>query len=226
MASIRAREYAWADAERGFLRAIELNPNNALAHLELGRRVLVVQGRFDEGLEAVHRALALDPLSPYVITEAGDALVLARRYQEAVERFRQAIALDPSRNRPYNLMARALSLQGRTSEALDARDRSLKLSASLVAFDWMGCLAVRAGRREEALAVLETLRNSGRPSRALASAYACLGDRAQTLASIEEAVAKNEPRIPELLQAPELDFLRDDPRFAALLKRLNLSAAE
>ncbi len=39
LASIRAREYAWEDAERGFRRAIELNPNNALAHLELGASV-------------------------------------------------------------------------------------------------------------------------------------------------------------------------------------------
>ena len=57
MASIRAREYAWQEAERGFRQAIELNPNNALAHLELGTSVLVVQGRFDEGLREVRRAL-------------------------------------------------------------------------------------------------------------------------------------------------------------------------
>jgi TolB-like protein len=78
VASIRAREYAWQEAERGFRLAIKLNPNNALAHLELGT-VLTVQERFDEGLREARRALALDPLSPYVNTEVGAALILAPR---------------------------------------------------------------------------------------------------------------------------------------------------
>lgn len=222
MASIRAREYAWPDAEGGFRRAIELNPNNALAHLELGQ-VLVVQGRFEEGLEHVDHALALDPLSPYVNTEAGEALVLARRYTEALERFRKAIAQDPTRNRPYNSMARVLSLQGKVAEAMAARERSLEITTSRFTADWMACLEERAGRRGEALVLIEKLRTSARmPSRALAFAYACLGDREQALAFAEQAVTENQPRLPELLQSPELDFLRPDVRYAALRKKLNL----
>ena len=231
MASVRAREYAWQDAERGFRRAIELNPNNALAHLELGARVLVVQGRFDEGLKEVGHALALDPMSPYVNTEAGDALLLARRYGEAVEKFRKAIALDPSRNRPYNSMARALYLQGKFSEAMAARDESLKLGAPPISIPWTICMDVGAGRREEALVLLEELRSSSlvtkgrfpiRPQARLARAHACLGDAEQVLALLDKAVTDNEPGLPELLQAPELDFVRSDARFVALRKRMNL----
>jgi tetratricopeptide (TPR) repeat protein len=220
MASIRAREYAWEDAERGFRRAIELNPSNSLAHLELGMRVLIAQGRFDEGLEAVGRALALDPLSPFVTTDAGEALILARRYPEAAERFRKAIALDPTRSRPYNWAVRAFYLQGRIAEARDAHEQSLKLAPVLS--NWVPCLEVRANRRETALALLAELRSSGRPPRTIAFAHACLGDREQALEFLEKAVAENEPGLPQLLQAPELDFLRSDPRFAALRKRVNL----
>ena len=231
VASVRAREYAWQDAEGGFRRAIDLNPNNALAHLELGARVLVVQGRFDEGLKEVGQALALDPMSPYVNTEAGDALLLARRYGEAVEKFRKAIALDPSRNRPYNSLARTLYLQGKFSEAMAARDESLKLGAPPISIPWMVCMEVGAGRREEALVLLEELRSSSlvttgrspiRPQARLARAHACLGDGEQVLALLDKAVADNEPGLPELLQAPELDFVRSDARFAALRKRVNL----
>jgi serine/threonine-protein kinase len=222
MASIRAREYAWAEAERGFRRAIELNPNNALAHLEIGARVLVVQGRFEDGFEEVRQALALDPLSPYAMTESGEALLLARRYAEAVERFRKAIALDPTRNRPYNLLARALYLQGSVVEATTASEQSRNVAAAPFAIDWMACLEVRAGRHDKAVVVLDQLRRSDRPSRALARAHACLGNREEALAFLEKAVAQNEPGLPELLQAPELDFLRADARFAALRRKLNL----
>jgi TolB-like protein/Tfp pilus assembly protein PilF len=222
MASIRAREYAWADAERGFRRAIELNPNNALAHLEIGARVLVVQGRFEDGFEEVARALALDPLSPYAMTESGEALLLARRYAEAVERFRKAIALDPTRNRPYNSLARALYLQGSVVEATTASEQSRNVAPAPFATDWMACLEVRAGRHDKAVVILDQLRRSDRPSRALARAHACLGNREETLAFLETAVARNEPGLPELLHAPELDFLRADARFAALRRKLNL----
>ena len=68
VASIRAREYAWQEAERGFRLAIKLNSNNALAHLELGA-VLTVQGRFDEGLREVRRAL--DPRSAVPLCQYG-----------------------------------------------------------------------------------------------------------------------------------------------------------
>jgi len=230
MASIRAREYAWQDAADGYRRAIGLNPNNALAHLELGARVLVAQGRFDEGLNEVRQALALDPLSPFVNTEAGEALILTRRYGEAVEQFRKAIALDPSRNRPHNFMARALYLQGKLPEAVAARDESLKMGAPRWSTDWVGCLEVRAGRREEAIRLIEEFRNSApvmrpglpRSEVRLAKAHACLGEAEQVLASLDKAVGANEPGLPEALHAPELDALRSDPRFVALRKRLNL----
>src|SRR5215472_4303469 len=80
---IHAREYAWPEAERSFRRAIELNQNNALAHQQLGVRVLALQGRFEEGFREVRRAVALDPLSATANREFAEALLWAGRYKEA-----------------------------------------------------------------------------------------------------------------------------------------------
>jgi TolB-like protein/Tfp pilus assembly protein PilF len=218
MAAIRAREYGWQDAERAFRRAIELNPNNALAHLELGVRVLAIQARIDEGLAEVRRAVALDPLSPYVNTEAGESLILAGRYDEAVARFRKAIDLDPNRPRPYHLLARVLCLQGNAAAAQDAIDQSFKRGA--VAIPWLACVAFKTGRREQALALLDQVRSSDSSYR-MAWIYACLGDE-QALSALEQVSAQNGPRLPELLRSPEFAFLRSNPRFAALLTKVNL----
>lgn len=222
MASIRAREYAWQDAERGFLRAIELNPNNALAHLELGA-VLVVQGRFDEGLDAVRRAAALDPLSPYVNTEFGRALLSAGRYDDAVEQLRKAIALDPSRNRPYNLLGRALYLQGKTAEAFTVFEESIRRGAPPGGPDWLACAEVRAGRREKAVVLLEEQLRTGLRAWRLAVTYACLADEEHALEFLEKAVAEQDARVTELLHAPELAWMRPNPRFATLRKNVNLA---
>jgi TolB-like protein/tetratricopeptide (TPR) repeat protein len=222
VASVRAREYAWQEAERGYRRAIELNPNNALAHLELGFSVLVVQGRVDEGLQEVRRAVALDPLSPYVNTEAGHALILANRYPEAADQLRKAIALDPSRNRPYNILARALTLQGQPAPALAAFEESIKRGAPPGALEWLACAELHAGRRDKALAVLQEQLSGGRRPRLLARTYVCLGDEEHAYEYLEKSLAEKEPGLAELLQAPELGSMRANSRVAALRKRVNL----
>ena len=221
VASIRAREYAWQEAERGFRQAIDLNPNNALAHLELGASVLVVQGRFDEGLREVRLALALDPLSPYVNTEVGAALTLAGRYGEAVDQLRKASSLDQSRTRPYNLLGRALTLQGKPDEALEAFDESIKRGIAYP--EWGACAEVRAGRRDKAVGILQQQLSDARPSRHLARTYACLGDQERALENLEKSFTQNGPGLAEILQSPELASMRSDPRFAALRKQVNLT---
>jgi Flp pilus assembly protein TadD len=50
LAEIDVREYQWQEAERSFRRALQLNPNNAPAHMQLGAYLLVPLGRFDEGI--------------------------------------------------------------------------------------------------------------------------------------------------------------------------------
>ena len=193
----------------GSVRAIELNPNNALAHLELGTSVLVVQGRFDEGLKEVGRALALDPLSPYVNTEVGEALLLARRYGEAVEQLRKAIALDPSRNRPYNGSAARLNLQGKPAEAVEARDESLKLGRQHRS-GWRVPKSARDDAKRRSLSCNATQR---RPSIARIWRDLCVPRRRRAGARTSpEGVAENEPGLAEFLQAPELAAMRTDPR--------------
>ncbi|MEO5895005.1 MAG: BTAD domain-containing putative transcriptional regulator [Vicinamibacterales bacterium] len=220
MASVRAREYAWQEAERGFRDAIELNPNNALAHLQLGASVLVVQERFDEGLGEVRRAVALDPLSPYANTEAGAALLLAGRYTEANEQLQKAITLDASRNRPYDLMARALYMQGKTADALAMFETIIKRGGSP---GWQVCVEVRAGRQDKAVAILQERLSAGTPSRDLAHTYACLGDAEHALEYLERALEQRQAGLAEIIQSPELAWMRPNPRFAALRQKLNLA---
>jgi serine/threonine-protein kinase len=221
-ASIAAREYRWPDAERGFRRAIELNPNNALAHLQLGFTLLVGEGRVDAGLQEVRRAADLDPLSPYMSTELGHALLLARQYPEAVNQLRKAIEQDLARNRPRNFAARALYLQGKTGESMAMFDEIVKHGNPRGGPNWLTCADVRAGRRDEADSVLRQQLASGRPARELALAYACVDDEEHALELLEKAVAERQPGLPALLQSPELSWLRRNPRFEAIRKQLNL----
>jgi TolB-like protein/DNA-binding winged helix-turn-helix (wHTH) protein len=219
---IRAREYAWQEAERSFRRAIELNPNNALAHLELGYEVLIVQERFEEGLREVGRAVALDPLSPHAGYVFASALLLAGRYKEAEDEARKSILLDRTRITSFEILSRALSLQGKAAQALTA------VSQSEGTVGWQACVYARAGQRDQAVRLLEkNLRGAYRqpaPARRLAEIYACLGDKERTLEYLEKTHAKHEGNFPHILEAPEIAWMRSEPRFAALRQKLNLAA--
>ena len=221
VASIRARGYAWQEAERGFREAIKLNPNNALAHVELGTSVLTVQGRFDEGLREARHALKLDRLSPYVNTEVGAALILAGRYGEAVDQLQDSKLAGSKPDQTVQHAGRALTLQGKPDEALEAFDVSLK--RGIVWPEWLTCAEVRAGRRDKAIDVLQRQRSAAIPSRYLARTHACLGDEEQALAHLENWFTQNEPGLAETLQAPELAAMRTNPRVAELRKQVNLT---
>jgi len=223
LASVRARDYEWQDAQRGYRRAIELNPNNALAHLQLGFLLFLSQGRPDDGLEEVRRAASLDPLSPYVNTELGRALLLGGRYQDAIDQFSRTIPLDAARPRAYNLKARAMYLSGKPVEALalfqESRQRNGNPSANGLA-----CAELGAGRRDEAMTVLANAIERNLASSGVAQSYACLGDTDRVLDYLERMFADNEPGLPEALSAPELVALRSNPRFIALRKKINLAS--
>ena len=81
---LKEADWNWAEAERHYLRAIELDPDYATAHQWLAELYYVLQ-RFPESLAEAQRARALDPLSPVI------NFVLARSLQ-ASDRFDEAIA--------------------------------------------------------------------------------------------------------------------------------------
>lgn len=83
-----------AAAQRSLKRALELNPNNANAHLWYGE-LLVGEGRVEEGLAHQGMAFELDPLSPVVNLNFGMSLRGLGRFDEAMSLFETAVQSDP-----------------------------------------------------------------------------------------------------------------------------------
>ena len=84
LANLKTYAWEWADAEREYQRAIELNPNLALAHRWYAK-YLRLMGRHEEAIAEITRARELDPLSPGVNATVGYVLSSARRYDQAIE---------------------------------------------------------------------------------------------------------------------------------------------
>jgi TolB-like protein/DNA-binding winged helix-turn-helix (wHTH) protein/Tfp pilus assembly protein PilF len=224
---VREREYAWQEAERSFRRAIELDPNNAEAHLTLGVELLFIQGRSEDGLGEIRRALALDPLSFITREYFSEALLDVGRYQEAAEQARKATAVDPTQVTAYMAAGRALSLQGRHTEAVAVLEEGNRRSGEGHFPDtWLACAYVRANRRDEAIRLLqkhlEAAARRGVQNRKWLVFYSCLGDKDRAFDYLEEMYAEGDPVLPFWLAYPELAWMRPDPHFAALRQKLNL----
>jgi TolB-like protein/DNA-binding winged helix-turn-helix (wHTH) protein/Tfp pilus assembly protein PilF len=229
LGGVREREYAWQDAERVFRRAIELDPNNADAHLKLGTELLFIQGRIEDGLAEIRRALALDPLSFITREYLAEALLTMGRYQEAADEARKATAVDPTQVTAYMAAGRTLSLQGKHAEAVAVLQEGDRRSGQgHFPQVWLGCAYAQAKQRDEAIRVLRNnleaaSRRTDAQNRKWLLFHACLGDKDRAFDSLEKMYAEHDPVLPFWLSYPELAWMRPDHRFASLRQKLNLT---
>jgi tetratricopeptide (TPR) repeat protein len=114
-------EYAfdWAAAGREHRRALELSPNDAIAHEEYGWQ-LMFQGRLEQAIQETTRAQDLDPLSPRVSRSLATVFYHARRYDDAIAQSRRTLQLDPGFFRAYHTLGRAYAQKRMFTEATAA----------------------------------------------------------------------------------------------------------
>ena len=92
-------------AEELFRRAIELNPNHAMA-LKYHGNLLFDLARIDESVRYLERAAELDPLSAIIQIGLGNALAAQERFEDAAGRYRRAIEIDPLMPMAYFSLSR------------------------------------------------------------------------------------------------------------------------
>ncbi|MEO7658068.1 MAG: tetratricopeptide repeat protein, partial [Pyrinomonadaceae bacterium] len=150
-------DWNWTAAEEQYKRALELDPNNSLAHLFYAH-LLSNTGRHSEALAEVKRARELDPLSSFVGTLEGQFLLHAGQTDMALERLRQSSELDPSFFFPHIFASSAYIAKGMYREAAEEAFRAKELAPNQTSSVSFGAYALaKLGKREEARAVLDEL---------------------------------------------------------------------
>jgi DNA-binding winged helix-turn-helix (wHTH) protein/TolB-like protein len=220
-------EWDWTESERLSRRAIALKPGYATAHQWFGIHCLAPLGRLEEALAETRSARQLEPLSAVFNAFVGATLFFARRYDEAIEEFRRTIEIHPDFGVAHWYLGRAYLQERRHQEALVELREAVALSGgSPLMKGTLGVGYALAGDRagaKAALAELETLRAESYASALdIAAIHAALGDREQAFRWLGEAEAERSFHLIYLKVWPELDPLREDPRFDALVRRLGL----
>jgi tetratricopeptide (TPR) repeat protein len=91
-------------------------PNDPLIYTSIGL-VLRRQGRWQEAIDALQRAVSMEPENHNSILDLASTLSRVRRYDEAIESCREAIELVPDDIYPYVFLVRSLTLKGAFEEA-------------------------------------------------------------------------------------------------------------
>ena len=216
-------------AEREIRRAIELNPNYPTSYHWLGN-FLADRDRCDEAITAAKRAEELDPLSPVIAVNTGWDMLVCRRYDEALEQTRRALQLDPNFFYIHYVVGLIYVQKGMYQESLPPLRRSLELTADPFTQALYVKALVRSGQRAEAVKERDALIAESQrryvPGYCLAVAQAALGEKDAAFALLEKEIADRSSSIPGMKADPTIDDLRDDPRFAELLKKIDSSKIE
>jgi serine/threonine-protein kinase len=177
---VRHYDWQWAEAEREFRRAIELNPSYPLAHLWYAN-LLMSRRRLDEALREVRLAQELDPFSLVINTNVAWVLSVARRDTEALVQLRQTLALDSTYVQAHMRLGGLLEHLRQFEAARREAETVLRLThGSMTALAGLSAMDAVAGRtpeaRRELAALLERARTEYVPPGAVAVIYAALGD--------------------------------------------------
>ena len=229
---VRLNEYQMSGAERELKRAIELNPNYAMAHHFYSGYLLSV-GRTVDALKENDLARRLDPFSIPVNTARVIILVGSRNYGEAIEQAEKNRELAPQSPVPHNSLARLYWLEGKAPEAIAEERKAATLKNFpqwLRSLDEVAATFEKSGLRAAELNAAQFMERSYQGNLGdyeaifVAFQYGNLENKAKVLQWLEESRRTYDGNLYLALKtAPEFDFLRKDPRFQDLLRRLNLA---
>jgi TolB-like protein/DNA-binding winged helix-turn-helix (wHTH) protein len=212
-------DYDWAGANASYQRAVALEPGNP-ENVRAAAYPALFLGRFDEALQLARRAVDLDPLN----ADSWAALAEIESYlgplaQSAADS-KKALELDPDHWSSIDL-SRTYLLEGRPQDALPEIENAHYAPHRA----WLYALTYYAlGRKRESDAALSELITKYHASNAfeIATTYAFRNQTDEAFEWLDRAYAQRDPSMMSTKVEPLLNSLHNDPRFAALLKKLNL----
>ena len=220
-------EWNWAGADRHFKRAFEFNPRYASAH-KWYSETLMYSARFDEAVKEIEQALELDPVSVAINRDLGWVYYYAGQFDRAIDASRKAIEMDPSIMYVHLHIGTAYLAKSRYEEALAEfqKEREASGGAHAWAEAYTGFTYVQMGRPDEAQKVLDNLLEGSEQRNISPFILGCLhfalGKNDEGFKLANRAYEERDQWLCWLKISWLLDDIRSDPRYTALLKKMNL----
>jgi len=207
-------------AEEYFHKALKINPNLAIVHYHYSW-ALYLFGRTEEAIREHKLAQKYDPFNPLHTAWLGALYYDNGQNEEAVDVALESLEIQKDYPAGYFVLGHAYLHMGKIEEAIEAHQ---KLAELYPWWSWgLGYTYAKAGHTEEAMAILNELENgniNGWAAYGLCTINAALDRKDEAFKWL--AYEPHHAFTAWVAVQPEFENLRDDPRFAEFLERLNL----
>lgn len=221
LGSIAETNWDWKTADLEFRQCIRAEPGYATGH-QWYAELLSKWGRAGDAIREATRSVELDPLSPITNSILGLVYYRARRYDDAVHQMLQTRALFP--HSPANDIPLGMTYlaQGNFAEAVNVFEEQAAQTQRIPQVVSLLCYAeARLGHREAALKLLAELQNNPHTTPLLMTgAYLGLGELSKAMDWLEKGYEQHDAIIEEI-ETPIFDSGRSEPRFQAVLRKMN-----
>jgi len=219
-------DYDWKAAERGYRRAFSLTPGYAEA-IHWHAMNLAYQGKLSQAQAEIERARESDPLSLPININVAAVFYVRRDYDRAIEQARKTLNLDASFSNAHLVLSFALQQKTLYTEALAEAEKAAALSGNSAAS--LGCIGgcyAALGKASEARKIIGELEELSKCQYVspfvIGWVYLNLRNKEAALAYLEQAYAERSAYLSLIKIEPSLDFLRSEPRFQDLQRRVGL----
>lgn len=218
-------DWDWSGAAEGFKKAIEMDPRYPTAYQRYSL-YLSAMGRPDDSFQQIKKARELDPLSISINVAFAWRLYLAREYDRAITQLRDALELDPNYVWARVNLGQAYEQKGDYRLAIEEFQHAVEISpSSPLTISALAHAYALSGNRAEAMKLLSELQAKAKAQYVspyyTAIVYLGLGKNEPAMDCLEKAYADRSNGLVFIKVEPELDPLRNNPRFAALEARMN-----
>jgi TolB-like protein/class 3 adenylate cyclase/Tfp pilus assembly protein PilF len=220
-------DWNWKEAEKNYLKSIELNPRFAQTRALYGMAYLAFRkGKFDEAEKQGRLAVKLEPLSAIVYADLSWTLYTAQKFEEALAVAQAGVEIDTNSFLSQRLAGLNYWALKRYEEAIDTFNNLVRISnrhqQALNNLIWVYC---SMGNLNEAKILMDELESKAK-SEYIAGTHlgfsaAWLGDIEKAFVYMERAYIDHDPILFTIKREPNIPpLLRKDPRFQKLLDRL------
>jgi adenylate cyclase len=226
-------EWDWGKGEKEFLKALEINPSDALSRVFYGHLLMILQ-KSDEALFQAKVAVELDPYNPLILALAAVVYCDFGDMLNANLHLEKALSIDPQHYFAINLIEPIAVLAGDYDKAFKAGIFMMKhnyLSSDEDAvedikkiYDKEGFFAAYEAitRKMEMMAEHEYINPTE-----LALRFHWLDNHEKTMEWLEKGYELRDQNMPYITGGSfAFDALYDNPRFIDIVKKMNLPLNE
>jgi TolB-like protein/tetratricopeptide (TPR) repeat protein len=217
-------DWDWPAAREHALRALQLNPSSPEAH-SVYAVYLRVAGNIPEDLNHLKQALAVDPYRADLKERLASERYFARDYQSGVDWARQTLASDPNSWAGHENLCIGLGRLELFDESVAECSKAFVLQGRA---DWVPTFERQYHQHGYKAAILyvakrdlnEMLKRPNPDLWDLANAYVLAGMPEETIRTLFQGLPTHEPGLLQIRVDPDFDSIRDDARYAELIRRI------